>query len=852
MANKKNTQNTQYLAEIPQAPIDKYYLALSYELDVLQYKEVLFKTILFDKLPNGQDFTYWPEFIKAKRDARIREITGGVVNKYCWEQKGITSPKAHVKVRNEPGCQAAIRKAIAEDKQILFLNTCAVGEPRLLSAYICFYKEQTKEVLSPIIAKLDELLIDYYKKKICDFMEEDSDKIALGINRACESAKNKISNYLQTQRLYAPNRTATTAGEREVAFSQREISSYFMLAQWEKEGKAFLYCVCNASIGKALRSYVFEHVVSSFMTDPAIGKALKNQVLSDFFKSRYHELILNELPAEGKLCQKVLKYFTRKHVMQRIKDNPYYWKLAQEVEKVTSKMSDRDRKKQNDLYILREAKRKRIAEINASILENIPSEYKDLYPAARNMKRHFILHIGPTNSGKTHDALKAFREAESGAYFGPLRLLAFEVYENTNKEQVSCNMLTGEEEIRVFGATHWACTIEMMSDSAYYDVAVIDEAQMVADRQRGGAWTEAILGLCAEEIHVCAAPEAEEILIRMIKDCGDSYDVVRHERFTKLTLEPKLFSFPRDVKPGDALVVFSRNAVLYYAAELQKRNIPCSVIYGSLPYNVRRDEVERFTSGKTKVVIATDAIGMGLNLPVKRVVFIETQKFDGETVRDLKPAEILQIAGRAGRYGIFENGTFATTRDIELFRKAAKHRIEPIKSARIGFPKRLISIEGQLSEIIESWNKNRTQEGFVKEEITQEKRLCEMLEAFTDDKELIYQLITIPFSDKMGSVKQLWEIAAKRACKGNAVNWEFLESFMKPFNYHSFAYSADRLRQTEEQYAKLDLIYYLYKRLSADVDKEKYCLHIMDEKIKAAQKISMMLEEKKSQKRKIS
>ena len=183
------------------------------------------------------------------------------------------------------------------------------------------------------------------------------------------------------------------------------------------------------------------------------------------------------------------------------------------------------------------------------------------------MKRKFVLHIGPTNSGKTFTALQKFREAREAVYLAPLRLLALEVYENTNAEGVECSLLTGEEEAIVNGASHVSETIEMADLGKHYDVAVIDECQMIADESRGGAWTAAILGLCAEEIHICMAPNAEDIVKRLIEYCGDEIvDIDRKERMTPLTLDEDGFRFPNEVKHGDALIVFSKRSVINVAA----------------------------------------------------------------------------------------------------------------------------------------------------------------------------------------------------------------------------------------------------------------------------------------------
>ena len=150
------------------------------------------------------------------------------------------------------------------------------------------------------------------------------------------------------------------------------------------------------------------------------------------------------------------------------------------------------------------------------------------------------------------------------------------------------------------------------------------------------------------------------------------------------------FRFPEDVKRGDALIVFSRKDVHSVAAELQETGLKCSIVYGSLPYDVRHREAEQFASGATDVVVATDAIGMGMNLPIRRVVFLETTKFDGVQERPLTISEIQQIAGRAGRFGIYDTGYVASYYDYELISERITYKLPILKKAMIGIPEEFL------------------------------------------------------------------------------------------------------------------------------------------------------------------
>lgn len=150
------------------------------------------------------------------------------------------------------------------------------------------------------------------------------------------------------------------------------------------------------------------------------------------------------------------------------------------------------------------------------------------------MARHFVLHIGGTNTGKTYAGFQRLKAARTGVYLAPLRLLALEAQELLLDQGVACSLTTGEEEDCRPEDTHVAATAEKLDLERRYDVAVVDECQMIADRERGFAWTRAILGVLAPEIHLCAAPEAKGLLIRLIESCGDSWELVNHFRKTPL------------------------------------------------------------------------------------------------------------------------------------------------------------------------------------------------------------------------------------------------------------------------------------------------------------------------------
>lgn len=470
----------------------------------------------------------------------------------------------------------------------------------------------------------------------------------------------------------------------------------------------------------------------------------------------------------------------------------------------------------------------RLKELRAAILEKVPAEARDLYPIARRLPRRFIIHSGPTNSGKTYDALTRYREAESGIYLGPLRLLAFEVFESTNEAGVLCSMLTGEEHIDVPFSNHTASTIEMLDTTEHYTVAVIDECQMIADSERGGAWTRAILGVNAEEIHLCCAPNAADILIKMAEYCGDTWELIEHHRRSELLLENEKFSFPADVRDGDALIVFSKRSVQSCAAELQEKGIACSVVYGSLPYDVRQNEVRRFLSGETKVVVATDAIGMGLNLPVDRVVFLETEKFDGTDMRKLRPEEIQQIAGRAGRNDL-KPGYVNASVDKRHIREGLETALTPVEFVSLGFPRELLQLDGTVSEIIDNWSGIETHEPFRKSELKNEIKLAEELEKISDDKEKIFNFVMIPFKESDRTLHQDWMRLFKHYNSGRK----------RSFSELYFYYDPEDLTSMELAYQQNDLMFY-YLRLTEQPEEQKL---VMREKQQISREINAYLKD---------
>ncbi|MBQ8094931.1 MAG: hypothetical protein IJ242_15365 [Clostridia bacterium] len=441
---------------------------------------------------------------------------------------------------------------------------------------------------------------------------------------------------------------------------------------------------------------------------------------------------------------KLFALFPKSRILDLLKENERYSIIVETLENV-------ERNKRS---------------LHATMLSSIPDQYKDLYPAARAMQRNFTLHIGPTNSGKTYDAINALMQSQNGIYLAPLRLLAYEQYEKINRAGIPCSLLTGEEQELVGYAKIQSSTIEMADLDKFYDIAVIDEAQMIADPDRGGAWTSCILGLCAKEIHVCASKNAEMLLTRIIEDCGDSVTVVRHKRQTPLLFESRPFHFPEDARSGDALIVFSKRDVHAVSAELQKQGKKCSIIYGALPYDVRHRQAELFASGENDIVVATDAIGMGMNLPIQRVVFLDNTKFDGFERRNLNSSEIKQIGGRAGRFGVYPKGFVAAMQSPPFIRNGLSVKDQPLAKATIEFPESLIELDAPLVDILERWDEIEPHAGWDKAATSRMLFLARRLQPFNESNTFCYNFITLPFDETEPSLLSLWDAMVISEHKG--------------------------------------------------------------------------------------
>lgn len=316
------------------------------------------------------------------------------------------------------------------------------------------------------------------------------------------------------------------------------------------------------------------------------------------------------------------------------------------------------------------------------------------YPHARLNRRKIIYHGGPTNSGKTYEALERLKLANKGMYLGPLRLLAAEIYEKLTAAGVYCNLYTGQERREIPFATHGAATVEMASVVDDFDVVVIDEIQMIEDQERGFAWTRALLGSRAKEIHVCGGLEAKEIVERIAKACGDDFELRTYKRFAELKVSVQCLAKSlkdvnsyKNVQAGDCIVAFSRNDIFAIKREIETAtSYKCCVIYGSLPPETRSEQARRFNNPNSgyDILVASDAIAMGLNLSIRRIIFNSIYKHDGTGIVRLGHSAVKQISGRAGRRNSlypFGEVTCRVPEDMEYLRQCMGTEIKTIKKA---------------------------------------------------------------------------------------------------------------------------------------------------------------------------
>ncbi len=286
--------------------------------------------------------------------------------------------------------------------------------------------------------------------------------------------------------------------------------------------------------------------------------------------------------------------------------------------------------------------------------------------------------LGPTNTGKTHLAVERMLAHGTGMIGLPLRLLAREIYDRMVREkgEKACALITGEERIKPPNARYFACTVEAMPVSEGADFIAIDEIQLAQDPDRGHVFTDRILHARGRhETMLLGADTMRPALERL----DLNIDGERRERFSQLSYAgpTKITKLPK----RSAIVAFSSEEVYAIAELLKRQRGGCAVIMGALSPRTRNAQVDLYQSGEVDYIVATDAIGMGLNLDVGHIAFASRRKFDGRQRRYLRADELAQIAGRAGRFR--DDGTFGETADCEVLdeetvERIVNHHFEPV------------------------------------------------------------------------------------------------------------------------------------------------------------------------------
>ncbi|MBI2391262.1 MAG: helicase [Deltaproteobacteria bacterium] len=289
--------------------------------------------------------------------------------------------------------------------------------------------------------------------------------------------------------------------------------------------------------------------------------------------------------------------------------------------------------------------------------------------------------LGPTNTGKTHRAIERMLEHDSGVIGVPLRLLAREVYDKLTARvgERRVALVTGEEKRVPAQPSYWVCTVEAMPPDLSVDFLAIDEVQLAAHDQRGHVFTDRLLRARGKkETWFLGAETIRPVIQRLVPDAH----LARLPRLSRLTSAGA--NSLAGVPARSALVAFSAEKVFELAERIRARKGGAAVVLGVLSPRTRNAQVAMYQSGEVDYLVATDAIGMGLNLDVRHVAFAAIRKFDGREARELDPAEVGQIAGRAGRHT--RDGTFGTLAPLELprdvIRAVESHRFSPITHVR--------------------------------------------------------------------------------------------------------------------------------------------------------------------------
>ena len=463
-------------------------------------------------------------------------------------------------------------------------------------------------------------------------------------------------------------------------------------------------------------------------------------------------------------------------------------------------------------------------ELFDSIGFSTPSHIPDLFPAARSIRRHFIIHVGGTNTGKTYDSMAMMAHAPSGVYLSPLRMLAYEGREVIRGYGVPCSFATGEEKELQQGAKHISETIGMLDYNRPYDCAVIDECQLISGED-GSLYTNAILGVNAKTVCVCCAWSGLEITRQLIELCGDTWEIIEHHRTSELKFEETPFEGPRK---NDAYIVFSRLGAHQMAEWLEEHGMTPSIVYGKLPYEVKMEEARKFEDGRTDCLVATDAIAIGQNYNIERIVFRDVTKFINRREIRLDSQTVKQVAGRAGRYGRFPVGYVNTWReaDREEIRLKLLEEDVPSRTAPLELPAFLVDKDLPLSLIYRAWTGSEAGEPFVKADTTTELFICRLIEEEypSISKQNEYNLASLPLDlrdrTQLDLLRSLFSAMLRPT---SDEEWKAL--LPEPETIHRLVRWRPHLRDCEKLCRDLDLSSSFFYKIRRD-DLAEYVIHL--------------------------
>jgi ATP-dependent RNA helicase SUPV3L1/SUV3 len=348
------------------------------------------------------------------------------------------------------------------------------------------------------------------------------------------------------------------------------------------------------------------------------------------------------------------------------------------------------------------------------------------------------------------------------------------------------------------------------------DICVIDEVQMIEDVARGWAWVNAIVGAPASKVIMTGSVNALDAIKKIAAYLEEDLEVVKFKRKNPLEILHKATPLA-EISNGTALIAFSRAEVLRIKSKLSKQH-KVSVIYGNLSPEVRKEEARRFREGESSVLVATDAIAMGLNLPIKTLLFTTDTKFDGVSNRPLTPNEIIQISGRAGRYGHHDSGYIGATskkvlKHIESEFHASLHTIKPPFSVKASTTQ-ILSLAKHLKtqnlyKILDYFSRHMNFTGpFVAANIGYMKELAKMID---DKKELSledkYMLVQAPVNTRSPLIKRAYFHYINAILNGNIVKYKPSITISKT------ARSEKELLQAEDEVKKISLYLWIAYKL---------------------------------------